>query len=129
MRRPLLSLLAGFCLGLGGCQFAENARYLALQGELIDAQKTIRQYEERYGKIQPADRREFDVRRLVEELPGKSMADVIALLGRPTKLFEVNARESWLYKDAVYDSVTKRNVRSFEVWFVGGRVSEVFFSY
>lgn len=69
------------------------------------------------------------VRELRKDLVGKSMAEVVAILGQPADVFSIRGGETWSYKNACRDSITGRLVRFVGVDFQKGQVSEVNFAY
>lgn len=81
------------------------------------------------SKTPVAERPKQDVRRLRSMLPGKKMKDVVKVLGQPSQVFTLENRETWEYKNAAYDPVTGRTVRSLDVLFVDRLVASVNFSY
>jgi outer membrane protein assembly factor BamE (lipoprotein component of BamABCDE complex) len=75
------------------------------------------------------ERTKQNVRKLRATLPGKPMKTVVGILGQPSQVFTLENREIWDYKDAAYDPVTGRTVRSLQIFYVDRRVDSVNFSY
>jgi hypothetical protein len=46
------------------------------------------------------------------------MKDVVKVLGQPSQVFTLENRETWEYKNAAYDPVTGRTVRSLDILFL-----------
>ena len=85
--------------------------------------------ETRSGSTPVAERPKQDVRKLRSTLTGKKMKEVVKVLGQPSQVFTLENRETWEYKNAAYDPVTGRTVRSLNVLFVDRLVESVNFSY
>lgn len=62
-------------------------------------------------------------------LPGKSMKDVVAMLGSPPNVFTIDEREIWNYGSVAYDSITHKNAKTLELVFFNRRVQSVNFSF
>jgi hypothetical protein len=57
------------------------------------------------------------------------MREVVKILGQPSQVFTLENRETWEYRNAGFDPVTGRTVRSIEILFVDRVVARVNFSY
>ena len=57
------------------------------------------------------------------------MKEVVKILGQPSQVLTLENRETWDYRNAGYDPVTGRTVRSIEILFVDRIVASVNFSY
>ena len=79
--------------------------------------------------IASAERPKSDVRKLRTTLTGKSMQDVIRMLGQPTDAYTLDEREIWNYQDTVRDSITGRPVHFLEIVFKKRVVQTVNFSF
>jgi len=69
------------------------------------------------------------IRKLQKSLVGKSMEEVVTILGKPQEVFSISEGESWNYENASRDAITGRTVHYMEVVFRGNVVSSVNFSY
>lgn len=56
-----------------------------------------------------------NVRKLRARLAGKAMKEVVEILGQPSRVFTLENRETWDYKNAAYDPVTGRVVHSIQI--------------
>jgi hypothetical protein len=100
-----------------------------LEQQLADSRELVRRYEKRYGKLLP-ERPTHDFRKLREQLKGKPASTVVALLGKPAKVYSLGSSgESWDYMNVAYDPVSGRTVRVLEIWFDKGVVHDVTASY
>jgi len=70
-----------------------------------------------------------DIRELRSTLPGKTMKQVISILGQPKNIYTLDKREEWIYRQAAFDSFTKKEVNYLSLTFVDRKVEEVNFSY
>jgi len=70
-----------------------------------------------------------DIRELRSTLPGKTMKQVISILGQPKSIYTLDKREEWIYRQAAFDSFTKKEVNYLSLSFVDRKVKEVNFSY
>ena len=115
---------AKICVALTACLLSSVAcRHMSTQDAAALA-------ETRSGSNTPvAKRPEQDVRKLRSRLPGKTMKDVVKVLGQPFQVFTLENRETWEYKNAAYDPVTGRSVRSLDILFIDRVVAGVNFSY
>ena len=100
---------------------APRVSRVELERQLADSRALVGRYEKRYGKLL-ATRPVHDFRKLRAQLKGKPMSDVIAVLGKPDKVYTSGTTESWDYYNAAYDSVSGRTVRDLEIWFSKGVV-------
>ena len=57
------------------------------------------------------------------------MKDVVRVLGQPSRVFTLENRETWEYRNAGYDPVTGRTVRSLDILFKDRVVASINFSY
>lgn len=69
------------------------------------------------------------IRQLQKDLVGKTMEQVVVILGKPQEVFSISGGESWNYENASRDAITGRTVHFMEVVFRGNVVSSVDFSY
>ncbi len=109
MLRPLAIFLAATLVILPACQNRDRP--------------------EETSRTQAETRPTVDIRSVRETVPGQSMPQVLTRLGKPTRVFTVDGRESWEYRNAAWDPVTKRTVTFVEVLFRDRRVESVNFSY
>lgn len=101
-------MLIGIALGSFGCQGVSSER----AGSSAQSAPPLR-----------------PVRELRKNLVGKSMAEVVAILGQPSDVFSIPGGETWSYKNACRDSITGRPVRFVGIDFQKGQVAEVNFAY
>ena len=100
---------------------APRASRAELEQELADSQARVSRYEKRYGKLLPS-RPVHDFRMLRAQLKGKPGSAVVALLGKPVKVYYSGTSESWEYANVAYDPLSGRTVRNLEIWFRNGVV-------
>ncbi len=105
-----------------GTQPASRASRAELEQQLADSRGLVSRYEKRYGRLLPA-RPAHDFRKLREQLKGKPGTAVVALLGKPAKVYSLGSTEAWDYPNAAYDPVSGRTVRKLEIWFRNGTVA------
>ncbi|MEQ1861369.1 MAG: hypothetical protein ABMA13_15710 [Chthoniobacteraceae bacterium] len=109
-------------------QDASIASRADLERQLADSRELVSRYEKRYGKLLPS-RPAHDLRKLRVQLKGKPASAVVALLGKPAKVFTTGTSESWDYVNVAYDSASGRTVRTLEIWLRGGVVEYMNASY
>ena len=124
-------LLSRFTLALAGlfamsaCESvapsAPRAPRAELEQQLADEQALVNRYEKRFGKLLP-QRPALDFRKVRAQLKGKPASAVVALLGKPLKVFTSGATESWDYTNVAYDPVSGRTVRHLAIWLRNGVV-------
>jgi hypothetical protein len=111
------------CVAFAACVLSLMAcRNLGPQDVAASAETTS-------GSTPVAERPKQDVRKVRSMLTGKQMKEVVKVLGQPSQVFILENRETWEYKNAAYDPVTARTVRSLDVLFVDRLVESVNFSY
>ncbi|CAN5826116.1 hypothetical protein BH09VER1_BH09VER1_41890 [soil metagenome] len=106
MRNFLVLMLVGVVAGTSSCQ--------SLKTEAVKPVSSV--------PMRP-------VRQLRADLVGKSMEQVVAILGKPSEVYTISGGESWNYENASRDSVTGRTVHFMEIVFQKRKVTSVDFSY
>lgn len=117
-----LQLAVAFLLGMTACEStAPQDSRAELQRQLAETREVVSRYEKRYGKLRPAQSL-HDFRTLRARLKGKNGSAVVAVLGKPAKVYYSGTTESWEYANVAYDPVSRRPVRNLEIWFRNGVV-------
>jgi hypothetical protein len=108
-----LVLLASLMLAMGACQTVPDPQHHPDAGPANSLSMRPKQ----------------DVRVLRTTLTGKSMRDVVRIVGHPRDVSTLEARETWHYEDIARDSITGRAVRSVDIVFLKRKVESVDFIY
>ena len=108
-RLPPSMIALAWLAAMPACQISPQAAPRAsraeLEEQLVDSRELAARYEKRYGKLLPA-RPTHDFRKLRAQLNGRPASAVVALLGKPAKVFTSGSSESWDYLNAAYDPVS-----------------------
>ena len=120
------SVVAIACSTLISCQSSptpqpEGPTRAELEQQLSESQQLVDRYEQRYGKLL-RNRPTRDFRKLRQELKGKPAAAVVAVLGKPVKVYTLGSSESWEYANIARDPLSGRTVRTLTIWFESGVV-------
>jgi hypothetical protein len=91
---------------------------------LRQARQQLAKYCKRFGPL-PSGRPAHSLRTLQKTLPGKSLKEVAALLGKPGSVYLSGKRECWDYYGICYAPITGRPVERLDIWFEQGRVDHL----
>jgi hypothetical protein len=118
-------LILAACFGGSGCtDTGSRASGRSEAEELKEARLQLAEYQKRFGPL-PSTKPRHNLRDLQKTLPGKSLKEVRALLGKPSGVYLSGDRECWDYYGICYAPITGRTVGKVGIWFRKGLVDHL----
>jgi hypothetical protein len=95
-----------------------------MEEDLRDYRRQLAEYRQRFGPL-PYSRPRHNLRDLQKSLPGRSLKEVAAFLGKPSGVYLSGKRECWDYMGVCYAPLTGRTVEKLGIWFQNGKVERL----